>query len=265
MLHANHCANCGRGADAPAQHYCPGCGQPTPAHRIDWHFLGHEIEHSVLHMDRGVLYTLKSLMLRPGQLIRDYLEGRRANHIKPFLLIMITAAAVVFLAKLLGNGDLVGTPLQAAIDEAPAGGGGAGADAMRLARVFEGVRDWMNLHIAALTLLLLPFEAFAFKLAFRRYRELNYPEWLVITTFLTAQAMVLWVLALPLQRWYPGISSLVMLPATAYGVVSLVQFFKGQSRWKIALRAAWGYALFMLANSLLTVALMIAVLLLSRT
>ena len=265
MLHANHCANCGRSVDAPAQHYCPGCGQPTPAHRIDWHFLGHEIEHSVLHMDRGVLYTLKSLMLRPGQLIRDYLEGRRANHVKPFLLVMIAATVMVFLGKLLGQGDLMGAPLQAAIDDARAGGGTAGADAMRVARVFEGVQDWMNLHIAGFTLVLLPFEAFAFKLAFRRYRELNYPEWLVITTFLTAQTMVLWVLAMLLERWYAGLSQLVMLPAMAYGVVSLVQFFKGQPRWKIALRAIWGYVLFALVNLLLMVALVFAVLAMART
>ncbi|GAB3348621.1 DUF3667 domain-containing protein [Lysobacter tyrosinilyticus] len=265
MLHANHCANCGRTVGAPEQHYCPGCGQPTPAHRIDWHFLGHEIEHSVLHMDRGVLYTLKSLMLRPGQLIRDYLEGRRANHVKPFLLVMIAATVMVFLGKLLGQGDLMGAPLQAAIDDSRAGGGNPGADAMLVARVFESVRDWMNHHIAAFTLILLPLEASAFQLAFRRYRELNYPEWLVITTFLTAQTMVLWVLAMLLERWYAGLSQLVMLPAMAYGVVSLVQFFKGQPRWKIALRAIWGYVLFFLVNFLLTVALVFVVLAMART
>ena len=79
MDDARDCGNCGRAMDVSGQKFCPDCGQPTPAHRIDWHFLGHELEHSVLHMDRGIFYTLKNLMIRPGHMIRDYLAGRRAG------------------------------------------------------------------------------------------------------------------------------------------------------------------------------------------
>ena len=100
MLDSSRCANCDRAIDGTDQKFCPACGQPTPAHRIDWHFLGHEFEHSVLHMDRGILYTLKNLMFRPGHLIRDYIDGRRAQHVKPLLLTMVSAAFVVFLAVL---------------------------------------------------------------------------------------------------------------------------------------------------------------------
>ena len=46
-MHDNsHCINCALAVAGPGQKFCPGCGQPTPAHRIDWHFLGHELEHS---------------------------------------------------------------------------------------------------------------------------------------------------------------------------------------------------------------------------
>ena len=89
MLDPGRCANCDRTIDGADQKFCPACGQPTPAHRIDWHFLGHELEHSVLHMDRGIFYSLKHLILRPGHFIRDYIEGRRARHVKPLMLIMI--------------------------------------------------------------------------------------------------------------------------------------------------------------------------------
>ena len=51
-------------------------------------------------MDRGVLYTLKELMLRPGQLIRDYIEGRRAHHVKPLLLVMMVTALVTLVVIL---------------------------------------------------------------------------------------------------------------------------------------------------------------------
>ena len=87
MGDASMCINCGLAVAHPEQKFCPACGPPTPVHRIDWRFLGHELEHSVLHMDRGILYSLKELMLRPGHLMRGYLEGRRAKQVKPLLLL----------------------------------------------------------------------------------------------------------------------------------------------------------------------------------
>ena len=106
-MHDNsHCINCALAVAGPGQKFCPGCGQPTPAHRIDWHFLGHELEHSVLHMDRGILYSLRQLMLRPGRLMRDYIDGRRGNHVKPLLLIMVSAAAVVLLNRFIAYAAL---------------------------------------------------------------------------------------------------------------------------------------------------------------
>ena len=107
MSEASGCANCGLAVAGPEQKFCPACGQPTPVHRVDWHFMLHELEHSVLHMDRGILYSIRELMVRPGRLMRDYLEGRRAHQVKPFLLLMVTAAGVLFLAKLLLGGDLI--------------------------------------------------------------------------------------------------------------------------------------------------------------
>lgn len=107
-MHDNdHCINCAHAVAGPEQKFCPRCGQPTPVHRIDWHFLAHELEHSVLHMDRGILYSIRELMLRPGRLMRDYIDGRRGNHVKPLLLIMVTAAAVVLLSRLFAGGTVM--------------------------------------------------------------------------------------------------------------------------------------------------------------
>ena len=248
MLAPGRCADCGRAIDGVEQKYCPACGQPTPAHRIDWHFLGHELEHSVLHMDRGILYSLRNLMLRPGHFIRDYIEGRRARHVKPLMLIMILAAALVFLARYFLEGDVVGSSV--------AMGGAAGArasadgqfDPTRLFNAFEAVAGWMNRNYAAATLLLLPFEAMAFKLAFRRVGNLNYPEWLVITAFLTAQTFVVMAFATPVEHWFPEIRNWALSLAVAYSVFSLTQFFRPYPRWKAVLRSLLGFGLFMLIN-----------------
>jgi hypothetical protein len=258
-LETDGCVNCGRAITARDQAFCPGCGQPTPVHRIDWRFLGHELEHSVLHMDRGVLYSLKGLMLRPGHMMRDYIEGRRGGQVKPLMLLMIMAATVVLVSKFFLQGDVIGSAMSAGAAGAVKANASAQVDPALMMRAIAAASDWMNHHFAVFTLLLLPLEALAFKLSFHRQGNPNYPEWLVITAFLTAQTFVLWALALSLQRWVPQALAWVMLIAIAYSVFSLVQFFHPYPRWKSALRALLGFGIVMLANAVLTMVVAIVV------
>lgn len=252
MSDVGKCANCARVTDGPEQKFCPACGQPTPAHRIDWHFLGHELEHSVLHMDRGLLYSLKELMLRPGHLMRAYLEGRRAKQAKPLLLIMIMAAVVVFLSKyMLGGGVMDGFAATGAQGVAQGGGDAAAYQAL-IVKASTLVAGWMNQYFAVSTLLLLPLEAAAFRLSFHRAGGLNYPEWLVITAFLTVQTFVLWVVLMLLHRWVPHAMLWVTAIAVPYGIFSLIQFFQGYPWWKSLLRALLGFGIFFVVSGVLT-------------
>ena len=244
MLGQDKCANCTRAIDGTEQKFCPACGQPTPAHRIDWHFLGHELEHSVLHMDRGILYSLKELMLRPGQLIRNYLEGRRAGIVKPLLLVMMAGAAATLMAHYALDGDALGSSftqgMEAAIeDQGTADAKQAEVTAM-VVKVFVFVKDWMNRHLTLVTLLLLPVQAAAYKLAFRKFKHINYPEWLVIASFLMAQLFVVWTVFMPLQNWWPDSQPVAMLLAVILNLFSLTQVFPGYPRWKAFLRGAIG-------------------------
>ena len=238
MHDSNACANCLRAIDASDQRFCPACGQATPAHRIDWHFLGHELEHSVLHMDRGILFTLRRLVLRPGDLLRDYIDGRRADIVKPLMLLMILSAAIVFLTSALGTGVVVH----------PRGETAAQAEFLRQ------LDDWMTGHFVLVTLLLLPLEALAFKLVFGGKRGLNYPEWLVVTAYLTSQTLLFWILGLLLQRWVPQVPQWVLLLSAVYATFTLVQFFRDEAAWETALRVLAGYVAFMLASQALAVA-----------
>ena len=255
MLQSGACANCDRAIASPEQKFCPACGQATPAHRINWHFLGHELEHSVLHMDRGIFYSIKELMLRPGHLMRDYIQGRRGNQVKPLLLLMISAAVVVLLTKYLLGGDLIGSSMQAGAGYVEGAGAGldGGATAAASARAAVAVKDWINAHLTAFTLLLLPFQAGAFWLAFKG-RGLNYPEWLVISALLTVQTFIFTTAAVLVQRWLPSAQAWVVPLAFFYLVFSLVQYFQGSPRWKTALRALLGFTLFMVVSFLVSAA-----------
>ncbi|WP_313252736.1 DUF3667 domain-containing protein [Stenotrophomonas sp.] len=251
------CINCGRAVGGADQKFCPGCGQPTPVHRIDWHFLGHELEHSVLHMDRGILYSLKQLMLQPGKLLRDYIEGRRGNQVKPVLLITMTAAAVLLLNRLITGAGVMDSAAMDALGAGP----GVPPELAKLAASFRSVNAWIESHFAVFTLMLLPLEALIFRVVFSRFGKLNYPEWLVITTLLTVQVFVVWSLLVLVHRWLPQTQVLAALLGSAYSVVSLVQFFEGRPIWSTLWRALLALGTFSVLSTMATVVAVIVVLL----
>ncbi len=245
-MHDNsRCINCNHAVAGAAQKFCPGCGQPTPVHRIDWHFLGHELEHSVLHMDRGILYSLKQLMLQPGQLMRDYIEGRRGNQVKPLLLITMMSAAVVLLNRLIVGGVMMNADT---VGMLPAGRA-LPPEVLQFVAAYKAVGAWVESHFAAFTLMLLPIEALVFWPIFSRYSKLNYPEWLVMITLLTAQTFVIWTLLVLLHRWIPQTQFMAGMLGMAYSVFSLVQFFQDRPVWSTLWRTVLALGLFSLISS----------------
>jgi hypothetical protein len=70
--------------------YCPDCGRPVQLKRIDRHYIIHEIEH-VLHFERGILYTIRELLVNPGQNVRNYLSENRSRLVKPIIFIIVTS------------------------------------------------------------------------------------------------------------------------------------------------------------------------------
>lgn len=259
MSEATGCADCGRAIDGPAQKFCPACGQATPAHRIDWHFMLHELEHSVLHMDRGILYSLKELMFRPGHFIRDYLEGRRARQAKPLLLLMVMGAVVALVTTYLAGRGVMDGLSDAAMAGFAQGDAAASEGQVLAMKASVAVAEWMNRHFAVSTLVMLPLEAAVFRLAFHRFGALNYPEWLVITAFLTVQTFVFWTLLTLMYRWVPQPQVWAAGLAVLYGVVSLAQLFRGYPRWKTCLRALLGFAILFVVVTLLTQLLVLVV------
>jgi hypothetical protein len=209
-------------------------------------------------MDRGLFYSLKQLMLRPGRFMRDYIDGRRGHQAKPLMLLMIMSAVVVILSKYLAGTGVLDSVVAAGAAGAREASAGVPVDPALVAKTSKMAADLMNQYFAAFTLLLLPLEAAAFRLAFHRVGNLNYPEWLVITALLTVQTFVFWAVLVVLHRWIPQPAGWAVLLSMAYAVFSLVQFFQGYPRWKSVLRTLLGLAIFMVMN--LVVGQMVAIL-----
>jgi hypothetical protein len=71
----------------------PTTEAPKKPKRIDAHYVSHEIQH-LFHLEKGFLYTVKELLLRPGKAIREFLFEDRSKLVKPIVFVIFIA--VVF-------------------------------------------------------------------------------------------------------------------------------------------------------------------------
>lgn len=90
----NNCLNCGKEL---IDLYCYGCGQKADTHRISFtNFVFHDLLHGTFHIEKGMLFTAKQALIRPGQAALDYISGKRIRYYNVFYLILITAGLMLF-------------------------------------------------------------------------------------------------------------------------------------------------------------------------
>ena len=92
-LTAANCANCGSPLVGP---YCAQCGQHAHGSARALGVLFHDAWHVLTHVDGRFWQTLKTLLLRPGRLTREYFAERRASYIPPARLYLVLS--VLFFA-----------------------------------------------------------------------------------------------------------------------------------------------------------------------
>lgn len=86
-LSTMNCRNCNTQVTG---NFCCECGRPVKLGRVDWRFIVHEIQH-VLHFEKGILYTVKELMLKPGTSIHTFITLDRSRLVKPVVFIIVAS------------------------------------------------------------------------------------------------------------------------------------------------------------------------------
>jgi len=78
--------------------FCSNCGQKIDTHRITFkHFIFHDILHGVWHVEKGILFTLKEAIIRPGSAALDYIAGKRIRYYNVFYLILLLIGLGIFI------------------------------------------------------------------------------------------------------------------------------------------------------------------------
>lgn len=92
---SKNCLNCEKKL---IDHYCHGCGQKADTHRITFkHFIFHDILHGTFHFEKGMLFTAKQALVRPGKASLDYISGKRIRFYNVFYLVLIIIGLIIFL------------------------------------------------------------------------------------------------------------------------------------------------------------------------
>ena len=100
------CLNCG--APVPGG-YCPACGQSRNVHVLSMHEVVGDVTHSLLHLDSRAWNTLRTLVLKPGQLTKEFIAGKHQRYLPPFRLYLVISILFFGLSALLPDAKVLHT------------------------------------------------------------------------------------------------------------------------------------------------------------
>jgi len=91
------CSSCGHTFDTP---YCPHCGQPHQTAGVGKKFFKGAFD-SIPFLNDDAKRTLSHLLLRPGYMIRDYLNGLNSRYLSPMTALIIFYAFFALVTSIL--------------------------------------------------------------------------------------------------------------------------------------------------------------------
>ena len=222
--------NCGNCNNQISENYCSNCGQPANLKRIDGHYIIHEIEH-VLHFEKGILYTIRELLTRPGENVRRFISENRVRLVKPILFIIVTSLIYTLVNHFFHIEDGY-----VKFDETKQSATGL---------IFK----WIQEHYGYSNILMGVFIAFWTKIFFKKY-DYNFYEILILLCFTMGMAMLIFsVFAIFQGLTHIDLMQVAGFIGIAYCTWAIGQFFDK----KIAVNYIKAFASYMLGMIFFTV------------
>jgi hypothetical protein len=213
-----------------AGNYCNNCGQPAATHKINLHFLWHDIQHGLFHFDKGVLYSLKELFTRPGHSVREFIEGKRIKHFKPVSLVIVLATLYSILYHYFNINIFPHTK-------------NSNLDNIQINHFFAD-------HFSWITIAEIPIYTVGTYIVFRK-QGYNFMEFFVLNAFKASQRLFVQILAFPILLYFNGKPEIQKFNYIIYliGIVLIlwtnIQFFNRISRIKAFLLSILSHILFL--------------------
>jgi len=151
--------------------FCSNCGRAKTLKRIDSKYILSEIG-SILNFDKGILYTIKELLIRPGKNVQNFIHKDRKRLVKPIVFIIICSLTYTILQQLLNFEDGY---VNYSFDENSAS---------------TSIFDWVTKNYGYANLLITIFIAFWIKVLFRKH-SYNFYEILILLCFVIGVGMLI--------------------------------------------------------------------------
>ncbi|MES2518641.1 MAG: DUF3667 domain-containing protein [Bacteroidota bacterium] len=211
--------------------FCPNCGQKSETNRFTIKHILETTSHAFLNVffffERGGSLTFKELLISPGKFLRDYLSGKRINHITPIGYVLLVGTISTLLYTYFGDEIIKNMPFSDELTK----------DKAKIISTKDVVK-YVSEHQVLSTLITIPLASI---ISFKVYKKnsYNYAEHLVMNAFLLSQQSMIMSLFIPLL-----LITKIKLIATIMMVVSYIylawgyhQFFQVSIIWKSILKS----------------------------
>lgn len=142
-----------------------------PLQRIDGKYLLDEIS-SVFNFEKGLFYTIRELLIRPGETVREFIQKDRTRLVKPIIFIIICSFIYSIVQQIFKFED-----------------GYIGYSFVKESAI-NSIFDWVSKNYGYANLLMGVFIAFWIKTFFRKYNY-NFYEILILLCFIMGIGMLL--------------------------------------------------------------------------
>ncbi len=163
------CKRCGA---VLSDDFCSKCGNPKTLKRINGSYILSEIV-SVLNFDKGFFYTIKELLVRPGENIQKFIHSDRNRLVKPIIFVIVCSLMYSLAQQLLK------------FEDGYANAGGFGDSAV------SSIYGWIQKNYGYANILMAVFIAFWIKLFFKKY-SYNIFEILILLCFVMGIGMLIY-------------------------------------------------------------------------
>lgn len=156
--------------------YCANCGFPRELIRIDKRYLLDEIG-SVLYFDKGILYTIKQLIIRPGKAVHQFIREDRRRLVKPIIFLIICSLLYTIAQNILAFEDGY---INISLEE---------MEGTITGKMF----NWVGENYGYANIIMALFTAFWIKIFFSKYGY-NYYEIFILLCFTMGMSMLIFAL-----------------------------------------------------------------------
>lgn len=186
--------------------------------RINSAYIWHEFQH-IFHFEKGFLYTMKGLMLRPGKTVREFILEDRTKAVKPVIFILVISTVVTLIFKYIGEDFYFFSTEQ-----------------FHHRKIVVKIYEWFNHNIGYSFLILGIHLTFWTKLLFRKH-PYNFWELLITFCYYIGQALfIIFILTIVLKNIplpfkeglnkYTGFAYLFWATGQFFGENKLINYVK---------------------------------------